>query len=486
MAIESETRVLAAILPDRGGRMEKAQLRKVSEENFSHPNLQTLWKLIDRYYDDHMAVMPLWVLKERVEKMQLSATKQATLIEAYQSLSKFEVTDHELEAAIDLLKEEELTRKTEDAIVTAREILRGDYYDEKADRAVKGQDNAREFLTGALRELESMGTEYAPEGDVRDDIEKIWNTYLEKEANPDVAGGIKCGIDEVDEFTGGVRAGELALVAGFTGSGKSHFVISQSWNALLAGKNVLMFTTETTREEMEIRILARHSRLPQFRTPRGIDSHDLLNGKLPDDHKAVFREVLNDFKARDTGNLWMVQMPSNGAADYVQAKAAQYNRIAPVDLIVIDSINLLRMGRRYDSKREMLEDLLQDFKRFASAFDGGRGVAIVSPWQMSRTAWKEAMDAGGVYSLASLSDTSEAEKSASQIITIFKDEDPSGNGTRLNIQVLKNRGGKEMHKISYPYDYRNSYIGGSGESHGPAKPQGTKAQVVQSITGLMG
>lgn len=411
--------LLAGILPDVTTRMEKAQLKLVSENNFSNRHAAMLWKILSEYYDDHMAVAPKWVVKDRAERSGSDPAMVVALLQLYDGLSSIEVTEHEFVESVDSLKEEELTQRTAEAIVAAREILTGEHYDERGERSLVGQVAAREFLVDALQELEVSGGEAAPEGDMADDMEKIWKVYEQREANPEELGGVKYGIKEVDECTGGVRAGELALIAGFSGTGKSHVLANFAWNSMLSGKNTILFTTETTREEMEIRILARHSRLPEFRLPGGLNSHDLLSGTLSAEHKEVFREVLTDFKSRDTGRLFVVQMPPSGSVDYVYAKAAQYNRKSPIDLILIDSINLLRLSRRYDSKREMLEDMLQGFKRFASSFDNGRGVAIVSPWQMSRTAWKEATEAGGTYTLASLSDTSEAEKALTLDSTVL-------------------------------------------------------------------
>ena len=407
---DSEHKVLAGILPDLTARMEKAQIRLIDKFNFENQAFRELWELLDVYYDDHMAIMPEWYLKDRALQSGMDPAKVLSLVELYKFLSSVKVNEHEFDAALQILKDDELTRKTAEALVTAREILQGEYYDDRSDKILRGQDHARAYLSESLQHMEAAGVEAAPEGDIRDDMEKLWAAYLGKEDNPHQAAGIKYGIHELDECTGGVRPGELVLVAGFTGEGKSHLVASLAWNAMRNGKNVVMFTTETTREEMEVRVLARHSRLPKFKCPGGIDSHEILSGTLSQEHKRIFRETIEDFKALDAGKLIMVQMPANGSVDYVHAKANQYNRSTQVDLIVIDSINLLRASRRYESKREMLEEILQDFKRFASSFDGGRGVAVVSPWQMSRTAWKEAVEAGGTYTLASLADTSEAEK----------------------------------------------------------------------------
>lgn len=479
--MSSEAITLAGVLPSSVVRMEALTLKGIGENNFKTPNLKSLWKYIDKYYDEHLAVLPEWVLKERASK-DLTPEVALTLVEIYRKLSSITVGESDFQEAISLLKEDEIRSQVAEVLVTGREILAGVYYDEKKDVYLKGQEAAREYLSSSLRKIETIDSTYAPEGDVREDIDNIWEDYLRKEENPEELGGIKYGLSEVDEVTGGIKPGELALIAGFTGAGKSQVATSLAWNALRSGKNVLMFTTETTREEMEIRILSRHSRLPQFRRPGGLDSHQILNASLSPADREVFREVLRDFKNMNSGNLFMVQMPSDGLVDYVHVKAAQYNRRAPIDLIIVDSINLLRLPGKQNDKRVMLEDMLQDFKRFASSFDNGRGVGVVSPWQMSRTSWKEAKEQGGVYSLASLADTSEAEKSASTILSIFKDNDGS---PRVNIQVLKHRSGKEMSKVAYPYDYRNSFIGESSDAPSSDNSNQNSTQVMQDIASFM-
>lgn len=407
---EIEFRVLAGILPDAIGRIETATLLSLGEDNFQDRNAAILWGFISEYYDDHSAVIPEWVLVQKAEKNGLDSATQVVLSELHRGLSALPVEEHEFKEAVKALKERELEERTAEVLTIGREILVDGYHDPSTDTTYRGHDDARSFVSESLQKLQVVGSEAAPEGEMRDDMEKIWKAFVEKADNPDDLGGIKYGLKDIDEVTGGIRPGELCLLAGFTGVGKSHIVVNLARNAMLAGKNVLMFTTETTREEMELRILARHSREPKFKRPRGLDSHEIMSATLSAEDTKVFREVLNDFRERAGGSLFMVQMPSSGSTDYVYAKANQYNRKAPIDLIIIDSINLLRLPRRYDSKREMLEDMLQAFKRFASAFDNGRGVGIASPWQMSRTAWKEAEEAGGVYSLASLADTSEAER----------------------------------------------------------------------------
>ena len=71
--------------------------------------------------------------------------------------------------------------------------------------------------------------------------------------------------------------------------------------------------------------------------------------------------------------------------------------------------------------------------------------------------------------------------SSSQIITLFKKDDG-----QLNIQVIKNRSGMEMAAVSYPYDYRNSFIGTSGDSPAASKPKNAKANITMDVISMMG
>lgn len=402
--------LLGSILPNKLARMEKVRQNNITAQNFSNEAFSQLWDYLDIYYDDHIAVMPLWALKEQ---MSLDGYDEADLVaasEMYKYFSEMEIAEHELDTAIRTMKERELTHRTGEVLAQASEILYDGDYISSENKNLRGQKDAREYILTELQDLEVVGEKSAPEGEMDDDLEEILLEYLDKENSPEEFGGIKYGISDLDEATGGIRPGELVLFAGHTGSGKSHLSVGLAYEALLSGHNVAMFTTETTRREMEIRLLARYSRDEKFKIPGGLDSHEILSGKLSEQGKRDFGRVLQAFREEDKGNMFVIQMPETGSMDYVITKANQYNRKAKLDLIIIDSINLLRAGRRYDTKREMLEDMLQRFKVFASSFDDGRGVAVASPWQMRRESWKEAVEAGGVYTLASLADTAEAER----------------------------------------------------------------------------
>ena len=85
---------------------------------------------------------------------------------------------------------------------------------------------------------------------------------------------------------------------------------------------------------------------------------------------------------------------------------------------------------------------------------------MVSPWQINKQAYKEALEAQS-YTLASLADTSEAEKSPDLVITLLRPSEESHLG---KMQGLKLRDSPKIPPFDVEVDYRNSFIGDTGSS----------------------
>ena len=119
-----------------------------------------------------------------------------------------------------------------------------------------------------------------------------------------------------------------------------------------------------------------------------------------------------------------------------------------IDLVVVDSLDLLSPETRRSTNREELNDILASAKHMAVSFNSGKGLRLISPWQTSREAYKRAQETGS-YDKTSLAETSEAERKADLILGLIEKDGHS----RLKAQVLKFRdgAGKEF-EININYD----------------------------------
>lgn len=88
---------------------------------------------------------------------------------------------------------------------------------------------------------------------ILNDYERRKQLILDKKANPEKYLGIKTGFKTFDDRTGGLFPGELTLIAGISGGGKSTFVrqIEKGIVTCNLGKNVLHIANEEYLEQVE-------------------------------------------------------------------------------------------------------------------------------------------------------------------------------------------------------------------------------------------
>jgi replicative DNA helicase len=461
--------VLGAILSsppessDRLTRLDNA-VTTLTEEHFPDAQYRTLFLLMERYLETTGGVLTKAALDDILTSKNVDSGRKSLYIETYDALSKGKHDDAEFRWSIEQLKELAAERKTAEAITTGMEILnRGAKGPKNED--LFGHSDARAHILERFAEVDrELTMQQSPEGDARTEADEIW----EEINNPETLNGIKFGIPTLDNVTGGAQRGELVLVGGYTNSGKSMLASAQlPWSAAIEqGKNVIILTTETLRPQIRRRLISRHSRHTMFGLEKGINSRDLKRGRefLPPDQLAVLPDIIDDFtKNPNYGKLVIVQIPRNATITSCENRALRYQREFQVDLIVIDSINLLRADRRFQSKREELASMLIEAKQFATTFADGQGVPVVSPWQVNRDSWKEAQEKG-YYNTSGLSETHEASSSSDLILTILE---PSNNNKReaeIKMQVAKARDGETSDPFDVNVDYGTGYWSAASNS----------------------
>ncbi len=121
---------------------------------------------------------------------------------------------------------------------------------------------------------------------------------------------------------------------------------------------------------------------------------------------------------------------------------------------VWDYLALLKATQKRQSEREEFNQVLRESKVFSTTFAEGRGVPLISPWQIKQSEFKEAMK-NGYYTLGALSDTSEAEKSPDQILSMLRLPE---HKHEVTMQVLKMRDGDIPSPITLSVDYRTTFL----------------------------
>lgn len=447
--------LLAGILPNRRDLLLLAQ-QHLEDEHFSDETLGKIWKLLGRYYDVAGDVLPKQTLTDLLSRQGVDEAKQLLFEETFEELCERQVADHEVRYAIDGLKDLRARHRTGVAITSAFEILERELTGPNGE-VLKGHEDARSFLYAELGQIDRLNhQESAPEGDARLDADEVAKKYADRKAGKTTS-GVYSGIDQLDQATGGFANGELILVAAYTNQGKTQFVTQAAWHAaVMQGKNVFLGTSETVRDQVWRRMVARHTRLPMFNRKDGIDSQRIKDGTLSDEDEKVFLEALHDLKTNPSyGKIYIAQVPRGATLGFLEARMKRQGEQWDIQWAGFDYLPLLKPDRPRQSAQHELNDLVKDAKVMATSFYDGRGVPFISPWQMSQSKYSYAKQVGS-YELASLADTSEAEKSADQIISLLRNEETP---KELLMQLLKVRDGDIPQPFKVSVDFRNAFLG---------------------------
>jgi hypothetical protein len=402
------TTVLSYVLPDNREGLDYA-LERLSIEHFRDGVQRTFWKVLSTFAERYGDVFPAQHLLDLLTRNGIPEAQVLLYSETYDLYAQAHPAESAFRFAVDGLRDDRDHAETGEAITTAFEIL-----EEGAEVdgvVLQGHAAAREYFTSRMSVIEERSVvEDAPEGDLRSEHDRLITLYTERESREDTP-GVLFGIDSLDTATNGVQPGELALLAAYTNEGKSQLLAQLAWDACVnQGKAVFFATSETVRDTTMRRILSRHSRLPKFGYPQGLNAKAIQNGTLSPEQREIYFEVVRDFTTNpDIAMCHISQLPRGATLDFLDARVTRVNRQHPgrPDLHRLppapqgqDQARLRARGVQRDSARD------QGHGPRLRPGPRGRGG---QPWQIRQTDYKTALTTNG-YTLASLADTSEAEK----------------------------------------------------------------------------
>lgn len=185
--------------------------------------------------------------------------------------------------------------------------------------------------------------------------------------------GIPTGFKRLDQITFGFHPGQMIVVAARPGMGKTSIALNFIEAALFdktkkpEGLNVLMFSLEMTSTDLQLRLLAAHSRVKLREIQRGF-------AKAGEHRKLSV--AAKEFKDRrlyidDVGGQTIMEM---------RAKARRLHSRVRLDLIVIDYLQLINGTDNSVSREQQIAEASRSIKAMAKEF----GVPIIALAQLNR------------------------------------------------------------------------------------------------------
>ena len=233
--------------------------------------------------------------------------------------------------------------------------------------------------------------------------------------------GLQTHYSDIDYMLSGLGKSDLILIAARPGVGKTSFALNIAQNIALdkPRKTIAIFSLEMSNDQLATRMLSAQS---------GIDNIKFRNGELDDNDwvelakaSAILSET--DVYFDDTAGITVAQMK------------AKLRRLKQLDLIIIDYLQLMSGGGRYDNRSVEVGAISRSLKILAKEFN----VPVITLSQLNRETEKTKSKP----QLSNLRESGSIEQDADAIIFLWKEEEnEAGNGISIvKCDVAKNRHG---------------------------------------------
>lgn len=245
--------------------------------------------------------------------------------------------------------------------------------------------------------------------------------------------GLPTGMPKLDEVMGGLRPGQLIVVAGRPGMGKS--IIGVEWArhaAIGLGKAVAVFSLEMSRNEVINRVIAAQASIPIAAITNGRlsqrdwDTVATASGRIS--HAPLF---IDDSAPLSLADLF--------------ARARRLHAQNPLSLVFVDYLQLMTLGRRTENRQQEVADISRGLKLLAKELQ----CPVVAAAQLNR----------GVESrqdkrphLSDLRESGAVEQDSDAVILLYREQyydQKTKRGNEIDLILAKHRNGPTGHIVAF-------------------------------------
>ena len=167
---------------------------------------------------------------------------------------------------------------------------------------------------------------------------------------------IKTGYDNLDRFSGGLTRGEITIIGGRPGHGKTTVMINMLANVLEQGHKAIFFSRELPNSELVKKIICLESQqLSYGEVRKNIFTEKSLN---------FFNNALGLIRKKYSSDKFLM---FDNVRDFA-ASSGEVKKFKP-DIIFDDYIQLIACDSREDQRRLQIEKLVNDYKWLAKETD---------------------------------------------------------------------------------------------------------------------
>ncbi|MDB2580801.1 replicative DNA helicase [Candidatus Poseidoniales archaeon] len=270
--------------------------------------------------------------------------------------------------------------------------------------------------------------------EIKDILETVHQEL--KNAGTNLQNIVKTGFTQIDKKIRGFKPGDLVIVAGRPGMGKTTWALNIATNNIFAHKNVLIFSLEMTNEQLIKKIVSSES---------GISIDKMDGGNLTASDWRLFEETKNKLSQ---SNLYVYDK-SPITIETLVNKTKSIQAVKQIDLIIVDYLQLLMTTSKAPAGSDNRTASMTYISNLLKGLAKEIGCPLISLSQLNR----------GVESrpdkrplLSDLRDSGSIEQDADMVIMLYREDYYDALDTGLSeVIVKKNRMG-EMGTFELSFD----------------------------------
>lgn len=258
-------------------------------------------------------------------------------------------------------------------------------------------------------------------------VKKTFSEIEKKYNNRGQLSGLSTGLLDLDNTISGLINGDLIILAGRPGTGKSAVAGNIAANVASNEETVAIFSLEMPSENVMTRIIARESR---------INSRQLRSGFIQD---TQWPPTINA-----AGNISKWPLFIDDACDItisqIRAKARKLKKENNLSLLIVDYIQLIRPSGKQESREQAVAEISRTLKKIARELN----IPVLALSQLNRQL-ESRNDKHPI--LSDLRESGAIEQDADIIIFLYRDElynKSEDNPKRgiIEFQIAKHRNGE--------------------------------------------
>ena len=246
--------------------------------------------------------------------------------------------------------------------------------------------------------------------------------------NPDKLRGLPTGFADFDRLTGGLRPGDLVIVAGRPSMGKTTLAVNMAEYAAVhpgTRASVAIFSMEMPSEQVITRMLA---------SIGGVALNNLRSGKISDDDWVRITSATSQLSE---AKIFVDEAPALNPTE-LRARARRVKREHGLDLIVVDYVQLMQVPGTQENRATEIAEISRSLKALAKEMQ----VPVIALSQLNR-AVEQRENKKPV--MSDLRESGAIEQEADMILLIYREEVYDRNTTKkgiAEIDLVKHRNGE--------------------------------------------